>query len=115
MLRIAYAIEDDRYPGLRDYYYELPQDIEKALSEDVELVAVPDLYNNDWTRALIPIYNGAEVRGEGCAEEDWYFEKIARRPAGRLRSSTGRCGRPCRLSPASFDNLPTPKTCRGGR
>lgn len=30
MLRIAYAIEDDRYPGLRDYYYELPQDIEKA-------------------------------------------------------------------------------------
>ena len=78
MLRIAYAIEDDRYPGLRDYYYELPQDIEKALDEDVELVPVPDLYNNDWTRTLIPIYNGAEVRGEGCAEEDWYFEKIAK-------------------------------------
>ena len=41
-------------------------------------MAVPDLYNNDWTRTLIPIYNGAEVRGEGCAEEDWYFEKIAK-------------------------------------
>ena len=74
-MKIAYAIEDDRYPGIRDFYYELPQDVEKALSEDVE---VPDLYNNDWTRTLIPVYNGAEVRGEGCAEDDWYFEKIAK-------------------------------------
>ena len=77
MLRIAYAIEDDRYSGLRVYYYELPLDVEKALSEDVELVAVPDLHNNDWTRRLIPAYDGS-VRGEGCAEDDWYFEKIAK-------------------------------------
>lgn len=76
-MRIAYAIEDDRIPGLRDYYYELPQDVEKALSEDMELVAVSDLYNNDWCRRLIPTYDGS-VRGEGCAEDDWYFEKVAR-------------------------------------
>lgn len=76
-MRIAYATEDDRIPGLRDYYYELPRDVEKALSEDMELVAVSDLYNNDWCRRLIHTYDGS-VSGEGCAEDDWYFEKVAK-------------------------------------
>lgn len=94
-MKVLYAIDTDRIPGVVDYYYELPTfprsrgdvpDGEALLSEDFELVEAKDgLWNNDWTRMLVPDA-GAEggIRGDGCFDDDFYYEKIAHASRGTV-------------------------------
>lgn len=89
-MKVLYAIDTDRIPGVVDYYYELPtfptcpadrgMPKPEMLNEEFELKEAPEgLWNNDWCRRLIPTGDG-DVLGEGFEDTDWYYEHIAGAP-----------------------------------